>query len=138
MQIYSFCACVQIYTCAHQLNSNFRNLGVIINLGARAEFRAIKTKYDFFPVTEGCLLLGLNVSPLRTEAVVPVCQMLEVGQCTVTQWLQRIHHACTCTNIQREGRQRRARVHIQFKPHFKDIFKHKATRLATQNDELIK
>ncbi|CAB1418012.1 unnamed protein product [Pleuronectes platessa] len=58
-----------------------------VNHRARAESRTIERSYGLFPVTEGCLLLGLTVPLLRTEAAVPACQAVEVGQCSVTQWL---------------------------------------------------
>ncbi len=52
-----------------------------------ANQRAQDESGAFLPVTEGCLLLGLTVSLFRTEAAVPACQTVEVGQRSVTQWL---------------------------------------------------
>lgn len=35
----------------------------------------------------------------RRQAVL-ACPTLEVGQCSVTQWLRRTHQICTCANTQ--------------------------------------
>lgn len=76
-----------------------------------------------------CFLLSAPLSLLRTEAAVPACQMLEIGQRPVTQWLNAY---ITCAPVKTYRRGERAAESwkgitfqisiptLSSEPHFKD------------------